>query len=41
MPGNREEHPGAKKNTIEALTDLYELTSSIWGPTDYVIYSRM
>jgi hypothetical protein len=29
MLGNREEHPGAKKNVMEALTDLYEPTSSV------------
>jgi hypothetical protein len=38
---NREEHLGARKNAMEALTDLYELTSLVWGPTDHVIYSRM
>jgi hypothetical protein len=31
MPGNQEEHPGAQKNAMEALTDLYELTFSRLG----------
>jgi hypothetical protein len=29
------------KNAKEALTDLYELTFSVGGPTGHVIYSRM
>jgi hypothetical protein len=33
--------PGAKKNDMEALTDLYKPTFSVWGPTGHVIYSRM
>jgi hypothetical protein len=33
MPGNPEEHPTAKKNAREALSNLYELTFSAWGPT--------
>jgi hypothetical protein len=41
MPGNQEEHLGAKKNAREELTDIYELTFSVWGPTGHVIYSRM
>jgi hypothetical protein len=36
-PPKRQEHPGAKKNTKEDLTDLYEPTSSVWGPTVSVI----
>jgi hypothetical protein len=32
---------GAKKNTMEALTDLYEPTSSVWGPSSHVIYSQI
>jgi hypothetical protein len=28
-PENPEEHPGAKKNAMEALTDLYEMTSFV------------
>jgi hypothetical protein len=41
IPGNREEHPGAKKNVMEALTGLYESSSSVWGPTSHVIYSQI
>jgi hypothetical protein len=33
--------PGDKKNDIEALSNHYELTFSIWGPTGLVIYSQM
>jgi hypothetical protein len=40
MPENQE-HPGAKKNTMEALTDLYKLTSIVWGSTGHVIYSQI
>jgi hypothetical protein len=41
MPENQEEHLGAKKNAKEALTDRYEPTFSVWGPTGQVIYPRM
>jgi hypothetical protein len=33
--------PGAKKNAMEALTEIYEPTSLVWGPTGLVIYCRM
>jgi hypothetical protein len=41
MHGNQEEHSGAPKNSMEALAVLYELTFSVWGPTDLIIYSWM
>jgi hypothetical protein len=33
--------PESQEDTMEALTDLYEPTSSIWGHTGHVIYSWM
>jgi hypothetical protein len=38
-PWNQEEHPGAKKNTREALIDLYKLIFLVWGLIGNVIYS--
>jgi hypothetical protein len=31
-PPQRREHPGAKMDTMEALTDLYKPTSLVWAP---------
>jgi choline-glycine betaine transporter len=39
MPENQEEHPKAKKNDREALSNHYELTFFVWGLTGHVIYS--
>jgi hypothetical protein len=39
MPEGEEEHPGAKKNAKEALTDLYIPSFLVWGCTGHVIYS--
>jgi hypothetical protein len=41
MLRNQEEHPGAKKNTMEALSNHYEPTFLVWGPTGHVIYYKM
>jgi hypothetical protein len=35
-PPQHQERPGAKKNALEALSNMYELTFSIWGPTGRV-----
>jgi hypothetical protein len=40
-PGSQEEHLGAKESAREALSNRYELTFSVWGPTGHVIYSQM
>jgi hypothetical protein len=37
MLENQEEHLGAEKKAMEALTNLYELTFSVWGPTSHEI----
>jgi hypothetical protein len=39
--GSQEEHQGAKKNAREALSNHYESTFSVWGPTGHVIYSQI
>jgi hypothetical protein len=36
MTGRLKEHPGGKKNGMEAPTDLYELTFSSLNPTDHI-----
>jgi hypothetical protein len=41
MLGNQEKHLGAKKNDMEALSNHYELTFSVWGPIGHVIYSQV
>jgi hypothetical protein len=39
MPEGEKEHPRAKKNAREALTDLYKPSFLVWGCTGHVIYS--
>jgi hypothetical protein len=36
MLESQKEHPGGNKKDVEAPTDLYKLTFSSLGPTDYV-----
>jgi hypothetical protein len=31
------QHPGAQKNVWEALSNLYELTFSVWSPTGHIV----